>query len=178
MSSPSHPTFDIKDAFSFNFPDYFPATPGNTSPDFSNDLTKYLLSTLVFSPLHDDPYMEVMQAYDATNELNIPPLHAPIASPTVMPLVLSLYDSQDFLPLEEILPPKDAKTLVESSISASLSSSVGSSSTVRSITPPLDYPFDESIFAKLDNSLWIIPRLLGGKPVLEEPNESDTHLWK
>nr|GEV63319.1 reverse transcriptase domain-containing protein [Tanacetum cinerariifolium] len=135
MSSPNHPTFDIEDAFSFNFLDYFPATPGNTSPDSSNDLTKYLLATLVFSPLHDDPYIEFMQAYD------------------------------------EISPPKNAKTPIESSISASPSSSVGSLSPVRSITPSPDYPFDESIFAELDNSLWIIPRLLGSKPVLEEPNE-------
>nr|GEZ03226.1 hypothetical protein [Tanacetum cinerariifolium] len=110
--------------------DYFAATPESTSADSSNDLTKYLLATLVFSPLHDDPYKEVMQAYNDTNELNIPPLQAPIASPTVMPPVLSLYDSQDFLPPEEISPPKDAKTPVESSISASLSSLVGSSSSL------------------------------------------------
>nr|GEY17624.1 hypothetical protein [Tanacetum cinerariifolium] len=73
-------------------PNYFPASPGNTSPDSSNDFTKYLLATLVFSPLHDDPYMEVMQEYDATNELPIPPLQALIASPTVVPPVLSLFD--------------------------------------------------------------------------------------
>nr|GEU90535.1 hypothetical protein [Tanacetum cinerariifolium] len=157
ISSPNHPTFNNEDAFSFNFPNYFPATRGNTSPDSSNDLTKYLLATLVFSPLHDDLYMEVMLAYDATNELPIPPLQAPIASPTVMPPVLSLFDSRDFLPLEEISPPKDAETPVESSIPVSSSLSVGSSSTVRSITPLPDYPFDESLFAELDNSLWIIP---------------------
>nr|GFA49924.1 hypothetical protein [Tanacetum cinerariifolium] len=100
--------------------------------------------------------MEVMQAYNA-----ISPPQVIIASPTVMPPVLSLYDSQDFLPLKEISPPNDAKTPVESSISASPSSLVGSSSPVRSITPPPDYPFDESIFVELDNSLWIIPQLLG-----------------
>ncbi|GJY09494.1 hypothetical protein Tco_0377679 [Tanacetum coccineum] len=56
MSSSNHPIIvpsdsDIEDAFSStNVPDYFPATPGNTSPDSSNDLTKYLLATLVFSP--------------------------------------------------------------------------------------------------------------------------------
>nr|GFB83273.1 hypothetical protein [Tanacetum cinerariifolium] len=44
--------------------------------------------------------------------------------------------------LQEISPPKDAKTPVESSISAS-------SSSVRSITPPLDCLVDESIFAEL-----------------------------
>nr|GEW71741.1 reverse transcriptase domain-containing protein [Tanacetum cinerariifolium] len=171
MSSPNHLTFDIEDAFSFNFPDYFPATLGNTSLDSSNDLTKYILATLVFSPLHDDPYMEVMQAYDATNELPIPPLQAPIASPTIMPPMLSPFDSQDFLPPEENSPPKDAETPVQSSIPVSPSLSIGSSLPVRSITPPPDYPFDESIFAELDNTLWIIPRLLGSKPVPKEPNE-------
>ncbi|GJT20330.1 hypothetical protein Tco_0890267 [Tanacetum coccineum] len=91
MSSSNHPVIvpsdsDIEDAFSStNVPDYFPATPGNTYPNSSNDLTKYLLATLVFSPLHDDPYMEIMQAYDATNNnLLIPPLPAPIAPPTVV----------------------------------------------------------------------------------------------
>nr|GEX26798.1 hypothetical protein [Tanacetum cinerariifolium] len=88
-----------------------------------------------------------------------------------MPPVLSLFHSQYFLPPEEISPPKDAETLVESSIPVYPSSSVGYSSPIRSITPPPDYPFDESIFAKLDNSLWIIPRLLGSKLVPEEPNE-------
>ncbi|GKG02255.1 hypothetical protein Tco_0306960, partial [Tanacetum coccineum] len=44
-------------------------------------------------------------------------------------------------------------------------------SPVRSTTPSPDYPFDESIFTKLDNSLWIIPRPLGSKPVPEESNK-------
>nr|GEW42830.1 hypothetical protein [Tanacetum cinerariifolium] len=138
MSSPNHPTFKIKDVFSSNFPDYvlassnyFLASPGNTAPDSSNDFTKYLLATLVFLPLYDDPYMEVMQAYDATNELHIPPLQAPIASPTVVPPVLSLFDSRDFFPPEEISPPKDAETHVESSILVSPSSSIRSSSPMR-----------------------------------------------
>ncbi|GKC83832.1 reverse transcriptase domain-containing protein [Tanacetum coccineum] len=157
MSSSNHPIIvpsdsDIEDAFSStNVPDYFPATPGNTSPDSSNDLTKYLLATLVFSPLHDDPYMEIMQAYDATdNELPIPPLQAPIAPPTVVSPspVLSLspmFDSRDLFPPEEISPPKDIETPVESPIPISPSSSVGSSSPVRSTTPPPDYPFDKSL---------------------------------
>ncbi|GKD46599.1 hypothetical protein Tco_1271244 [Tanacetum coccineum] len=172
MSSSNHPIivpcdFDIEDAFSStNVPDYFPATPGNTSPDCSNDLTKYLLTTLVFSPLHDNPYIEIMQAYDVTNnELPIPLLQAPIAPPTV-----------------DISPPKDIETSVESPIPISPSSSVGSSSLVRSTTPPLDYSYAKSIFTKLDNSLWIIPRPPRSKPVPEEPNESDAcesnHFWK
>ncbi|GJS82372.1 reverse transcriptase domain-containing protein [Tanacetum coccineum] len=73
--------FDVEDAFSStNTPDYTPvspdyslASPGNTSPDPSDDLSKYLLASLAISPFHDDPYMKVMQAYNATiNELPIP----------------------------------------------------------------------------------------------------------
>nr|GEX76848.1 hypothetical protein [Tanacetum cinerariifolium] len=78
---------------------------------------------------------------------------------------------RDFFPSEEI-SPKDTET------SVSPSSLVGSSSPIRSTISPLDNPFDESIFTKLDNSLWITPRPLGEEPVPEEPNESDTYLWK
>ncbi|GKA53411.1 hypothetical protein Tco_0746726 [Tanacetum coccineum] len=66
--------FDIEDTFSCtttpNYtpasPDYSPASPGNTSPDPLDDLSKYLLASLAISPFHDDPYMKVMQAYNAT----------------------------------------------------------------------------------------------------------------
>ncbi|GJW91083.1 reverse transcriptase domain-containing protein [Tanacetum coccineum] len=68
-------------------------------------------------------------------------------------------------------PPRDTEPPVGSPIPLSPSSSVGSSSPVRSTTPPPDYPFDESIFAELDNSLWIIPRPLESEPVLEKPNK-------
>ncbi|GJT82979.1 hypothetical protein Tco_1057321 [Tanacetum coccineum] len=167
MSSPNHPTSDIEDAFSSNFPDYtptspdyFPVSPGNISPDPSDNLSKYLLASLAISPFHDDPYMQAYNA--AANEPPIPP-QAPIDPPPIP-------------------PPKDTKTPVESPIPISPSSSVGSSSPVRSTTPPPDYPFDESIFAELDNSLWIIPRPLGSEPVPEESNESDAclsvHSWK
>ncbi|GJR26163.1 hypothetical protein Tco_1102395 [Tanacetum coccineum] len=82
---------DIEDNFSSTnspdytpaSPDYFPASPGNISLDPSKDLTKYLLASLVILPFHDDPYMKVMQAYNATNnELPIPSPQAPIASST------------------------------------------------------------------------------------------------
>ncbi|GKE13081.1 hypothetical protein Tco_1416632 [Tanacetum coccineum] len=87
--------------------DYFPASPGNISPNPSEDLTKYLLTSLAISPFHDDPYMKVMQPYNATNnELPIPLLQAPIAPPTV-------------LPSSPILPPhKRAHFLSSSSTSA------------------------------------------------------------
>nr|GEX40139.1 reverse transcriptase domain-containing protein [Tanacetum cinerariifolium] len=41
---------------------------------------------LAISPFYDDPYMKVMQAYNATsNESHIPPPQAPIAPPTILP---------------------------------------------------------------------------------------------
>ncbi|GKG36642.1 hypothetical protein Tco_0444320 [Tanacetum coccineum] len=95
-----------------------------------------------------------------------------------------MFDFRRFFPPEKISPHKDTETEnpVESPIPISPSSSVGSSSPVKSTTPPPDYPFDKSIFAELDNSLWSIPQPLGSKPVPEEPNESDAcesiHLWK
>ncbi|GJU46834.1 reverse transcriptase domain-containing protein [Tanacetum coccineum] len=119
--------FDVEDAFSSTntpdytpaSPDYSPASPGNTSPDPSDDLSKYLLASLAISPFHDDPYMKVMQAYNATsNELPIPLPQAPIAPPTVLPPspVLPLFDPQDFFLPEEILPPqKRARFLSPSS---------------------------------------------------------------
>ncbi|GKE81302.1 hypothetical protein Tco_1551302, partial [Tanacetum coccineum] len=76
----------------------------------SNDLTKCLLVSLAISPFHDDPYMKVMQAYNATsNESPISLPQVPIAPPTVLPpspvLPLSpMFDPQDFFLPEEILP--------------------------------------------------------------------------
>ncbi|GJZ70710.1 reverse transcriptase domain-containing protein, partial [Tanacetum coccineum] len=67
-------------------PDYSPASQGNTSPDPSDDLSKYLLASLAMSPFHDDPYMKVMQAYNATsNESPILLPQALIAPPTILP---------------------------------------------------------------------------------------------
>ncbi|GJT19726.1 putative reverse transcriptase domain-containing protein [Tanacetum coccineum] len=66
MSSPNHPTSDIEDAFSSNFPDYIPASPdyvpaspGNTYSSSSNNsfgLVPKASPTL--SLFHDDPYMK------------------------------------------------------------------------------------------------------------------------
>nr|GEV77076.1 hypothetical protein [Tanacetum cinerariifolium] len=264
MSTSTHPIiiisdFDIEDAFSStNTPDYTSASPnyssasrGNTASDSkpksdpSEDPFENHSAPLAISPFYDDPYIKVMQAYNATsNESPILPPQAPIAPPTVLPLspVLPpspLFDPRDFflpeetlppqkrarflsslsidssappqvfetgksshmthlerheeqidailnhldeLPLEHIehmedkieglaTPPRDTEPPIGSSISLSLSSSVGSSSPVRSTTPPPDYPFDESILAELDNSLWIIPRPLESEPVPEKPNK-------
>nr|GEY53653.1 hypothetical protein [Tanacetum cinerariifolium] len=140
MSSPNHPTSDIEDAFSSNFPDYIlaypgyvPASPGKTYSSSSNNSFGFvLIASPTLSLFHNDPYTKVMQAYDSN----------------------------------KIPPPKDTKTPVESPIPISPSSLL-----VRLTTPPTGYPFDESIFAELDNSLWIIPRPLGSEPVLEKPSK-------
>nr|GEV11333.1 putative reverse transcriptase domain-containing protein [Tanacetum cinerariifolium] len=233
ISTSTHPIIiisdsDVEDAFSStNTLDYTPASPnyspsssGNTSSDPLEDSSKDRSASLTISPFHDDPYMKVMQAYNATsNESPILPPQAPIAPPTVLPpsLVFEIGKSShvtrlerheeqidailnhlDELPLERIehmkdkikglgimdmindqdiehmippTPPRDTKPFIESPKSLSLSSSVGSSSPVRSTTPPSDYPFDEFIFTELDNSLWIIPRPLGSEPVPEKPNK-------
>ncbi|GJU61578.1 hypothetical protein Tco_1243413 [Tanacetum coccineum] len=90
----------IEDAFSSTntpdytsaLPDYFPASPGNTFSDPSEDLSKDLLALLAILPFHDDPYMKVMQACNATNnESRIPPPRAPIALPTILPPFLVSY---------------------------------------------------------------------------------------
>ncbi|GJU29938.1 hypothetical protein Tco_1173527 [Tanacetum coccineum] len=118
---------DVEDAFSSMntldytsaSPNYFLATPGNTSPDSSEDLSKDLLASLTISPFHDDPYIKVMQAYNATsNESPIP--QAPIAPPTILPpsLVLPpslMFDPQDFFLPEEILPPQKQTRFLSSS---------------------------------------------------------------
>ncbi|GKA47728.1 hypothetical protein Tco_0740611 [Tanacetum coccineum] len=85
MSSPNHPTSDIEDAFSSNFPDYIPASPdyvpaspGKTYSSSSNNsfgLVPIASPTLLL--FHDDPYMKVMHAYYAKE--------SPIPPPTIVP---------------------------------------------------------------------------------------------
>ncbi|GKE94232.1 hypothetical protein Tco_1579087, partial [Tanacetum coccineum] len=89
------------------------------------------------------------------------------------PLYSDMINAQDIKHMIPPTPPTDIEPPVGSPISLSLSSSVGSSTPIRSTTPPLDYSFDESIFAELDNLLWILPRPLKSEPVLEKPNKSD-----
>ncbi|GKA54640.1 hypothetical protein Tco_0753589 [Tanacetum coccineum] len=99
MSTSTHPIiilsdFDVEDAFSStNTPDYIsaspnysPASPGNTSFDPSEDSSKDHSALLTISPFRDDPYMKVMQAYNATNnESPIPLLQAPITPLPIFP---------------------------------------------------------------------------------------------
>ncbi|GKA96921.1 putative reverse transcriptase domain-containing protein [Tanacetum coccineum] len=87
------------------------------------------------------------------------------------PLYPDMINAQDIEHMIPPTPPRDTEPPVGSPISLSPSSSVGSSSPIRSTTPPPDYPFDETIFAELDNSLWIIPRPLISESDPEKPNE-------
>nr|GFB84562.1 hypothetical protein [Tanacetum cinerariifolium] len=118
MSTSTHPIivpsyFDVEDTFSFTntpdytpaSPDYFPASPRITSHDPSDDLSKYLLASLSISPFHDDPYMKIMQAYNATDNDSLIPKEAPIAPPP-SPVLSPQFDSQDFFLPKEIFPPQ------------------------------------------------------------------------
>ncbi|GKA95017.1 hypothetical protein Tco_0817055 [Tanacetum coccineum] len=134
MSSSTNPIiilfyYNVEDAFSSTntpdytpaSPDYFSASPGNTSSDSLEDLSKDLLASLTISPFHNDSYMKVMKAYNATsNELTIPSPRAPIAPPTVLSpsLVLPpspLFDPRDFFLPEEIFPPQKRARFLSSS---------------------------------------------------------------
>nr|GEW10432.1 hypothetical protein [Tanacetum cinerariifolium] len=122
MSSSTHHIIvsfdsDVKDAFSSTT---ILDSPGNTSHDFLEDPSKDLLASLTISPFHDDPYMKIMQAYNATsNESPILPPLAPITPPTVLPSspVLSSFNSRDFFLPEKILPPQKRARFLSSSSS-------------------------------------------------------------
>ncbi|GJX63870.1 hypothetical protein Tco_0296770 [Tanacetum coccineum] len=109
MSSPSHPTSNIEDAFSSNFPDYIPASPdyvlalpGKTySSSSNNSFGLVLIASPTLSLFHDDPSIKVMHAYYAKE--------SPIPPPTIMPpsLMLSpMFNPQEFFLPEELLPLK------------------------------------------------------------------------
>ncbi|GKC99096.1 hypothetical protein Tco_1169371 [Tanacetum coccineum] len=105
MSSPNHPTSDIKDAFSSNFPDYIPASPdyspsspGNTySSSLNNSFGLVPIASPTLSLFHDDLYMKVMYAYYAKE--------SPISPPTIVP-PSSMFNSQELFLPEELLPLK------------------------------------------------------------------------
>nr|GEX33773.1 reverse transcriptase domain-containing protein [Tanacetum cinerariifolium] len=123
MSSPNHPTSDIEEAFSFNFPDYIlaspdyvPASPGKTFSESSNDSSGLIpIASQTLSLFHDDPYIK--HAYDA-----IIPLKVHILPPIIVPpsLMLSLiFNPQEFFVPEELLPPKEQVSYLTSSLTDS-----------------------------------------------------------
>ncbi|GJW91497.1 reverse transcriptase domain-containing protein [Tanacetum coccineum] len=69
------------------------------------------------------------------------------------PCIMDMINNQDIEHVIPPTPPRDTEPPVGSPIPLSLSSLVGSSSLVKLTTPPPDYPFDESIFSELDNSM-------------------------
>nr|GEY08088.1 retrovirus-related Pol polyprotein from transposon TNT 1-94 [Tanacetum cinerariifolium] len=103
MSSPDHPTSNLEDAFSSNFPnyhpptspDYVPASPGKTYSSSSNSFGIVPLASPTFLLFHDNLYMKVLQAY-YTEKSPIPP--PTIITPSSIP-------KEIFLP-EEFLSPK------------------------------------------------------------------------
>ncbi|GJT43934.1 hypothetical protein Tco_0952649 [Tanacetum coccineum] len=109
LYSPNHPTSEIEDAFSSNFPnyisdspDYVPASPGKTYSSSSNNSFGVVpIVSPTLSLFHDDPYMKVMHAYYA-KESSIPP-------PTIVPpsIMLSpIFNPQEFFLLEELFSRK------------------------------------------------------------------------
>ncbi|GJT76172.1 hypothetical protein Tco_1042897 [Tanacetum coccineum] len=109
MSSPNHPTSDIEDAFSSNFPDYIPASPdyvpaspGKTYSSSSNNSFGVVpIVSPTLSLFHDDPYMKVMHAYYAKE--------SPIPPPTIVPpstMLSPMFNPQEFFLLEELFSRK------------------------------------------------------------------------
>ncbi|GJU86572.1 hypothetical protein Tco_1294118 [Tanacetum coccineum] len=109
MSSPNHPTSDIEDLFSSNFPDYIPASPdyspASPGKTYSSSLNISFglvpIASLTLSLFHDDPYMKVMHAYYAKESLIPPPTIVPPS-----PMLSPMFNPQEFFLPEELLLPK------------------------------------------------------------------------
>ncbi|GJU74015.1 hypothetical protein Tco_1265420 [Tanacetum coccineum] len=74
MSSPNHPTSNIEDAFSSNFPnylpassDYVPASPRKTYSSSSNSFGVVLIASPTLSLFHDDPYIKIGESSRKTS---------------------------------------------------------------------------------------------------------------
>nr|GEY05320.1 putative reverse transcriptase domain-containing protein [Tanacetum cinerariifolium] len=104
MSTPNHLTSNIEDAFSEYvsvFADYSPASPGKTYSSASNNSTDVIPTTsLNFSLFHNDPYINVMNAY-----ATFTPSPIPIPPPIIKPPS----ESPEFFLPKELLSPKKQK---------------------------------------------------------------------
>ncbi|GKG36951.1 hypothetical protein Tco_0447124, partial [Tanacetum coccineum] len=109
MYSLNHPTSNIKDAFSSNFPnyisvspDYVPTSPEKTYYSSSNNSFGLVpIASPTLSLFHDDSYMKVMHAYYAKE--------SPIPPPTIVPpssILSPMFNPQEFFLPEELLPLK------------------------------------------------------------------------
>ncbi|GJW98447.1 hypothetical protein Tco_0180255 [Tanacetum coccineum] len=106
MYSPNHPTSDIEDAFSSNFPDYIPASPDYvpTSPGktYSSSSNKSFglvpLASPTLSHFMIDPYRRSCM-HTMTKESPIPP-------PTIVPpssMLSLMFNPQEFFLPEELI---------------------------------------------------------------------------
>ncbi|GKD05138.1 hypothetical protein Tco_1180112 [Tanacetum coccineum] len=132
MSSPNHPTSNVEETFSSNFPnylpptspDYIPTSPGKTYSSSSNLFGIVPLTSPTVSLFHDDPYMKVLQAF-YTEKSPIPP--ATIIPPSSIP------KPQEFSPPEEFLSPKKQGRSSSSTSSLPQAFEIGESSQKTSI---------------------------------------------
>ncbi|GJT05748.1 hypothetical protein Tco_0840210 [Tanacetum coccineum] len=100
MSSPDHPTANLEDVFSSNFPnyvppvspDYIPTSPGKTYSSASNSFGIVPLTSPTLSLFPDDPYMKALQAFYTEK--------SPIPSPIIIPP-----KTQEFFLPEGLLSP-------------------------------------------------------------------------
>nr|GFB11735.1 hypothetical protein [Tanacetum cinerariifolium] len=102
MSSPNHRTSNIEDAvleYISVVPDYSPASPDKTYSSASNNSTDVILPiSSNFSLFHNDPYINVMNAY-----ATFTPSPIPIPPPTIKS------PSPEFFLPKELLSPKKQK---------------------------------------------------------------------
>ncbi|GKB08119.1 hypothetical protein Tco_0836403, partial [Tanacetum coccineum] len=106
MSSPDHPTSNLENAFSSNFPnylppaspDYVPASPGKTYSCASNSFGIVPLAAPSLSLFHDDPYMKVLQAF-YNDKSPIPP-----------PIIIPPKPQEFFLPKGLLSPKKPSRS--------------------------------------------------------------------
>ncbi|GJR55607.1 hypothetical protein Tco_1406128 [Tanacetum coccineum] len=132
MSSPDHPTSNVEDAFSLNFPnylppaspDYIPTSPGKTYSSYSNSFGIVPLTSPTLSLFHDDPYMNVLQAFYTGK--------SPILPPTIIPPFL-IPNPQDFFLPEKFLSPKKQGRSSSSTSSVPQAFEIGESSRKKSI---------------------------------------------
>nr|GFC57527.1 hypothetical protein [Tanacetum cinerariifolium] len=104
MSSPNHLTSNIEDAFSeyvLVVPDYSPASPGKTYSSASINSTDVIPPTSSnFLLFHNDPYINIMNAYATFIPSPIPIPPSIIKPPS---------ESPKFFLLKELLSPKEQK---------------------------------------------------------------------
>ncbi|GJQ93211.1 putative reverse transcriptase domain-containing protein [Tanacetum coccineum] len=111
MSSPDHPTANLEDVFSSNFPnyvppaspDYIPTSPGKTYSSASNSFGIVPLTSPTLSLFPDDPYMKALQAFYTEK--------SPIPSPIIIPP-----KTQEFFLPEGLLSPMHIKCLGKGTI--------------------------------------------------------------